>query len=246
MIKTRFARALGLMLFCTTGLPVGSALAADAPKVVIQTNYGEILLELYPDKAPQTVANFLQYIDSGFYQNTIFHRVIQTFMIQGGGFDLDYQQKPTRAPVPNEANNGLSNLRGTIAMARTNQPHSATSQFFINTVDNPPLDFKQEPFHDWGYCVFGKVVRGMEVVDEIAATPTGSAGPFRSDVPQVPVIIEKISRYKKPETKPAAAAKTKARVDAKTETKSETKTAPKTEPAPETPAAQPETQGTSE
>lgn len=245
MIKTCFSRAVGLITLCTA-LSAGPALAAEAPKVVIETNYGEILLELYPDKAPQTVANFLQYVDGGFYQNTIFHRVIRTFMIQGGGFDLDYQQKPTRAPVRNEANNGLSNLRGTIAMARTNQPHSATSQFFINTVDNPPLDFKQEPFHDWGYCVFGKVVRGMEIVDEIAKTPTGPAGPFRSDVPQTPVIIEKISRYKNPETKPAAAAKTEAKATPKTETKPKTKTAPKTETAPETPAAQAETEGTPE
>jgi cyclophilin family peptidyl-prolyl cis-trans isomerase len=151
-------------------------------------------LELYADKAPETVANFLQYVDSGFYENTIFHRVIDGFMIQGGGFSIDYQKKPVRAPIRNEANNGLSNLRGTIAMARTSQPHSATSQFFINTVDNIRLDYRSETPQGWGYCVFGKVIDGMEVVDEIAKTPTGPAGPFHSDVPQFPVVIEKVSR----------------------------------------------------
>ena len=167
--------------------------ASDNPKVRIDTNYGAIELELFPEKAPETVANFLQYVDSGFYEGTIFHRVIKGFMIQGGGFDVKYNQKPTRAPVKNEANNGLSNERGTIAMARTNQPHSATAQFFINTVDNQRLDYN-ELLSSWGYCVFGRVTDGMTIVDDIGETPTGPGGPFRSDVPQAPIIINAISR----------------------------------------------------
>lgn len=196
MIKAGFS-----LLFLIVSLSFASAsVAGDTPRVAIETNYGAIVLELYPDKAPETVANFLQYVDSGFYENTIFHRVIQGFMIQGGGFDLDYQQKPVRAPVENEASNGLSNQRGTIAMARTSQPHSATSQFFINTVDNSRLDYRFETPQGWGYCVFGKVVEGMGVVDDIAKTPTGPAGPFNSDAPQAPVVIEKVSRVtSKPE-----------------------------------------------
>lgn len=190
MIKAGSALLFFIANFCFAS----ASMAEDQPKVAIDTNYGTIVLELYPDKAPETVANFLQYVDSGFYENTIFHRVIDGFMIQGGGFTPDYQKKPVRAPIKNEANNGLSNLRGTIAMARTPQPHSATSQFFINTVDNPRLDYRFETPEGWGYCVFGKVIEGMDVVDEIAKTPTGPAGPFHSDVPQAPIVIEKISR----------------------------------------------------
>lgn len=190
MIKAGFALLFLIVNFCFTS----ASMAEDKPKVAIDTNYGTIVLELYPDKAPGTVANFLQYVDSGFYENTIFHRVIDGFMIQGGGFSPDYQQKPVRAPIKNEANNGLSNQRGTIAMARTSQPHSATSQFFINTVDNTRLDYRFETPQGWGYCVFGKVIDGMEVVDEISKTPTGPAGPFNSDAPQAPVVIEEASR----------------------------------------------------
>ncbi|HEX7026012.1 MAG TPA: peptidylprolyl isomerase [Gammaproteobacteria bacterium] len=190
MIKAGIALLVFIVNFC---FATASA-AKDNPKVAIDTSYGTVVVELYPDKAPETVANFLQYVDSGFYENTIFHRVIDGFMIQGGGFSLGYQQKPVRAPIKNEANNGLSNLRGTIAMARTPQPHSATSQFFINTVDNTRLDYRFETPQGWGYCVFGKVVDGMEVVDEIAKTPTGPAGPFHSDAPQAPVVIEGVSR----------------------------------------------------
>lgn len=190
MIKAGSALLFLIVNFCFAN----ASMAGDQPKVAIDTNYGTIVLELYPDKAPETVANFLQYVDSGFYENTIFHRVIDGFMIQGGGFTPDYQQKPVRAPIKNEANNGLSNVRGTVAMARTPQPHSATSQFFINTVDNSRLDYRFETPQGWGYCVFGKVIEGMDVVDDIAKTPTGPAGPFHSDVPQAPIVIEEVSR----------------------------------------------------
>lgn len=165
---------------------------AAPPKVLFKTTLGDITVELYPDKAPKTVENVLEYVRSGFYDGTIFHRVIGNFMIQGGGFTQDLKQKQTRAPVANEANNGLSNLRGTIAMARTGDPHSATAQFFINVVDNRNLDYvsDQSPM-TWGYTVFGKVVSGLDVVDKIKAVQTGAQGPFRSDVPATAVVIEK-------------------------------------------------------
>jgi peptidyl-prolyl cis-trans isomerase A (cyclophilin A)/peptidyl-prolyl cis-trans isomerase B (cyclophilin B) len=160
----------------------------------MQTNYGNITLELYPDKAPQTVANFLRYVDSGFYENTIFHRVIPGFMIQGGGFDLDYRQKETLKPVANEAGNSLENLRGTIAMARTQDPHSATAQFFINVANNDFLNYRSPDPQGWGYCVFGRVIEGMGVADEIAKVPTGPGGPFPTDAPQGLVVIDGIKR----------------------------------------------------
>jgi peptidyl-prolyl cis-trans isomerase A (cyclophilin A)/peptidyl-prolyl cis-trans isomerase B (cyclophilin B) len=169
--------------------------AADAPagppKVLIKTSLGDITAELYPDKAPKSVDNFLTYVKAGFYDGTIFHRVIESFMIQGGGFTKDLRQKPTRAPIPIESKNGLSNLRGTLAMARTQDPNSATAQFFINVVDNPRLDYVSDA--NPGYAVFGKVVSGMDVVDKIRAVPTGAQGPFRSDVPTTPVVIEKVT-----------------------------------------------------
>jgi peptidyl-prolyl cis-trans isomerase B (cyclophilin B) len=154
----------------------------------MKTSMGEITLELDSDKAPKTVANFLGYVDDGFYDGTVFHRVISGFMIQGGGFGQDMEKKPTRDPVENEAKNGLKNVRGSIAMARTNDPHSATAQFFINVKDNGFLDY---PGQDgWGYCVFGKVTAGMDVVERIKAVDTTNrAG--HSDVPAEPVIIEK-------------------------------------------------------
>jgi peptidyl-prolyl cis-trans isomerase A (cyclophilin A)/peptidyl-prolyl cis-trans isomerase B (cyclophilin B) len=164
------------------------------PKVLIKTSLGDITVELYPDKAPKTVENFLAYVNSGFYDGTIFHRVIDNFMIQGGGFTRDLQQKRTRPAIANEAKNGLSNLRGTLAMARTSDPNSATAQFFINVVDNPRLDFTSEQNGaTWGYCVFGKVISGLDVVDKIKGVPTGAQGPFRSDVPVTPVVIEKMT-----------------------------------------------------
>jgi peptidyl-prolyl cis-trans isomerase A (cyclophilin A)/peptidyl-prolyl cis-trans isomerase B (cyclophilin B) len=173
---------------------VQAATATDAQgpaKVQIKTSLGDITVELYADKAPKSVENFLGYVKSGFYDGTIFHRVIADFMIQGGGFTADLRQKKTRAPVVNESKNGLSNLRGTIAMARTADPNSATAQFFINTVDNPRLDYAGDA--NPGYCVFGKVVAGMDVVDKIRAVPTGAQGPFRSDVPTTAVVIEKVA-----------------------------------------------------
>ena len=170
---------------------VPSALAAgDHPRVHFETDKGEIVIELDKALAPKTVENFLSYVDSGFYEGTIFHRVIKGFMIQGGGLTENMQQKKTNAPVVNEADNGLKNLRGTIAMARTQEPNSATSQFFINTVDNQFLDFKSKTPGGWGYCVFGKVVEGMETVDAIENLPTTSKGMY-SDVPATPVAIRR-------------------------------------------------------
>jgi peptidyl-prolyl cis-trans isomerase A (cyclophilin A)/peptidyl-prolyl cis-trans isomerase B (cyclophilin B) len=168
-----------------------------ASKVLIKTSLGDMTVELYPDKSPKSVENFLTYVNSGFYDGTIFHRVIDNFMIQGGGFTRELRQKPTRPAIPNEAKNGLSNTRGTLAMARTGDPNSATAQFFINVVDNPRLDFTSEANGaTWGYTVFGKVVSGLEVVDKIKAVPTGPQGPFKSDVPTTPVVIEKITVIK--------------------------------------------------
>ncbi len=166
------------------------ALGAD-PQVDIKTNMGTIRLELYPAKAPKSVENFLQYVKDGHYSGTVFHRVIDGFMIQGGGFDKDYRQKQTRAPIQNEAKNGLKNDLGTIAMARTSDPHSASAQFFINVKNN---DFLNAPGQDgWGYAVFGKVVSGLDTVMKIAKLPTGSGGPFRTDVPREAVVIESMT-----------------------------------------------------
>ena len=159
--------------------------------ITIKTTLGDIKLELFDDKAPKTSENFKEYIKSGFFSNTIFHRVISDFMIQGGGFTDEMQQKDTLSPIENEANNMLSNQRGTIAMARTNDPHSASSQFFINLKDNTFLDFKSETIQGWGYCVFGKVLEGLETIDKIALVPTGSYGPYQ-DVPNEPIIINEI------------------------------------------------------
>jgi len=168
-----------------------------ATKVLIKTSMGDMTVELYPEKAPKSVENFLAYVNSGFYDGTIFHRVIDNFMIQGGGFTRELRQKPTRAAIANEAKNGLSNLRGTLAMARTGDPNSATAQFFINVVDNPRLDYTSDQSGmTWGYCVFGKVTSGLDIVDKIRAVPTGAQGPFKSDVPTTPIVIEKISVIK--------------------------------------------------
>ncbi len=158
--------------------------------VKLHTNLGTIALELNADKAPETVKNFLSYVESGHYDNTIFHRVIDGFMIQGGGFDPHMNQKPTNAPVKNEADNGLKNDRYTIAMARTQAPHSATAQFFINVKDNDFLNFSAPTPQGWGYCVFGKVVEGTDVVDKIKAVSTGTRG-FHQDVPTQNVVIER-------------------------------------------------------
>ena len=160
-------------------------------KISIKTSQGDIKLELFDDKAPITSGNFKEYIKSGHFSNSIFHRVIKDFMIQGGGFTPEMKEKESLPPIKNEANNKLSNERGTIAMARTNDPHSASSQFFINLKDNTFLDFKSENMQGWGYCVFGKVIEGIEVIDKIALVETGSYGPHQ-DVPKDPVIIEEI------------------------------------------------------
>ena len=211
------ALSLGLALMPLLGH------AQESPKVKITTNMGEIMVELYPDKAPKTVANFLQYVRDKHYNGTIFHRVIANFMIQGGGYDAQYKERPTRAPVQHEGRQamtaGLKNQTGFLAMARTNDPQSATAQFFINTVDNAFLDPTPIPDGDpvkrfeyrgqvyenvprenllnalqlFGYTVFGKVTSGMDVVDKIRATPTGMGGPFRTDVPKTPVVIQSIT-----------------------------------------------------
>ena len=173
-------------------VPAGS-LAAD-PQVDLRTSAGTIRLELYPAKAPKSVENFLQYVKDGHYNGTVFHRVIDGFMIQGGGFDGNFKQKPTRAPIVNEAQSavkgGVKNDLGTIAMARTADPNSATAQFFINVADNKFLNFRSADAQGYGYTVFGKVVSGMDVVDKIAKAPTGAGGPFPKDVPTEPVIIK--------------------------------------------------------
>jgi cyclophilin family peptidyl-prolyl cis-trans isomerase len=170
--------------------PAAATASATAPRVALNTNMGKIVIELNPAKAPKSVENFLQYVNDKHYDGTVFHRVIPTFMIQGGGFTQDLTMKSTRAPVANEADNGLSNLRGTVAMARTGDPHSATSQFFINVVDNPNLNhFGKDNGQTWGYAVFGKVVSGMEVVDAIKVVERGAKGPLPQDVPVSPVII---------------------------------------------------------
>ncbi|HEY7699734.1 MAG TPA: peptidylprolyl isomerase [Vicinamibacteria bacterium] len=159
--------------------------------VEMRTSKGTMKIELYPDKAPKTVENFLRYARDGFYDGTVFHRVIQGFMIQGGGFTPDMSEKATRAPIQNEASNGLKNVRGSLAMARTNDPHSASAQFFINTVDNPFLDFQSETVQGWGYAVFGKVVEGLETLDAIKKVATRNRGEY-DDVPVDPVIIESV------------------------------------------------------
>ncbi|MCP3432045.1 MULTISPECIES: peptidylprolyl isomerase [Stutzerimonas stutzeri group] len=166
-------------------LLAGNLLAAENPRVLLTTSLGEIELELEAEKAPVSVENFLGYVDSGFYDGTVFHRVIPGFMIQGGGFGEGLNQKPTKAPIKNEADNGLHNVRGTVAMARTQNINSATSQFFINHRDN---DFLDHGSRDFGYAVFGKVVRGMEVVDQIAQVPTGNRA-MMQNVPLTPVKI---------------------------------------------------------
>jgi peptidyl-prolyl cis-trans isomerase A (cyclophilin A) len=173
----------------------GPALAQSAPKVQFITSEGNFVVEVYPDKAPKTVENFLQYVKDKHYNGTIFHRVISNFMVQGGGFDASYAQKPTRAPVVHEgrealAKGGDKNVLGTLAMARTNDPNSASSQFFINVKDNDFLNPTPDAF---GYTVFGKVISGMDVVNKIKSVPTGAAGPFRSDVPKTPIVIKSAS-----------------------------------------------------
>ncbi len=180
--------AAGALALCTV-LPAQAQNAA-APRVKLETSLGNILLELDAQKAPKTVANFVQYVKDRHYDGTVFHRVIDGFMIQGGGFTAEMQQKPTRAPIQNEADNGLKNVPLTVAMARTNDPHSASAQFFINIADNRFLNHTQPTLNGWGYAVFGKVVAGAEVVDKIRQVRTGNRGMVQ-DVPTTPVTIIK-------------------------------------------------------
>jgi cyclophilin family peptidyl-prolyl cis-trans isomerase len=188
--------ALGLVL---TSFGAASAKDNANPIVTIKTNLGDITVELYPDKAPETVQNFLWYVDSKFYEGLVFHRVMPNFMIQAGGHTKDMVRKETRPAIKNEASNGLSNLRGTIAMARLGEPHSATSQFYINVKDNQPLDFKnKDSAQGWGYCVFGKVISGMDTVDKIRQVPTMSKDGY-NDVPVEPVLITKVYKPTKEE-----------------------------------------------
>ena len=168
---------------------------ADNPKVVLDTSKGKIVLELYLQKAPETVVNFLSYVDAKFYDGTIFHRVIPSFMIQGGGFTVFMKRKPGKGPIKNEADKGLKNDRGTIAMARTGDPHSATAQFFINSANNDFLNHKNKTQQGWGYAAFGRVIAGMDVVDAISAVKTTRRGSY-SDVPVEPVAIRSARRLK--------------------------------------------------
>ena len=180
LMRRRFLKLLCTGIFSTMS---AMAMAQGAPKVALKTSMGEIVVEVYPDKAPKTAENFLTYVKSGFYNGTVFHRVINGFMIQGGGYDANMQEKPTRAPIQNEAKNGLKNRAYTLAMARTPDPHSASAQFFINVNDNAFLDY---PGQDgWGYAVFGKVISGKEIVDKIKAVETD-----RRDKPKAVVVIE--------------------------------------------------------
>ncbi len=179
--------ALALLAFAC--LFAGAAPAAEGPRVALETTHGSIVLELDRSATPETVANFLGYVRAGHYQGTIFHRVIAGFMIQGGGFTEGYRQPPTGAPIRNEADRAGPNDRGTIAMARTSDPHSATVQFFINVADNDFLNHRGRTPRGWGYTVFGRVVEGMDTVDRIAALPTGPGGRFSQDVPREAVVI---------------------------------------------------------
>jgi len=186
---------LSLLLFPLLYPAEGKEKRGRTVRVEIQTNLGKFVVELYPEKAPITVKNFLRYVDEGFYNGTIFHRVIPGFVIQGGGFTTDLTPKPTHPPIQNEAGNGLKNERGTIAMARTSEIHSATSQFYINLKDNPFLDYTSPTPEGYGYAVFGRVISGMEVVDKIATIPTGTQKGM-ANVPLQPVIILKARRLK--------------------------------------------------
>jgi cyclophilin family peptidyl-prolyl cis-trans isomerase len=178
------------LLALVAGLCCASAALAQNPVVEIRTSRGPIVAELYQDKSPKTVANFLQYAKAGFYNGTVFHRVIPDFMIQGGGFDRDMKQKPTRGPIENEATNRVANDAGTLAMARTGQPHSATAQFFINLKNNDFLNHR-DTGQGYGYAVFGKVVKGMDIVNNIAKVRTGTSGPHEN-VPAEPIVIQSV------------------------------------------------------
>ena len=182
---------MSILPFVTIFAVIGNLQATGKPKVHFKTTMGDFTVELEPDKAPQTVANFLQYVREGHYNGLIFHRVIKAFMVQGGGFDKNYNKTATREPIENEADKGIPNERGTIAMARTNDPHSATNQFFINVKFNGFLNHRSKSQQGWGYTAFGRVIDGMSIVGRISMMKTGPGGPFPSDVPVEQVIIEK-------------------------------------------------------
>ncbi len=177
------------MLGAVVSLMISTWTYAESPRVQLSTTKGDMIIELAHDRAPRTVDNFIQYVEDGFYNGTIFHRVIEGFMIQGGGFSENFQRKVTRPAIPNEANNGMRNHQYTISMARTNAPHSATAQFFINSEDNLNLDHTAPTPRGWGYAVFGKVIEGQDVVDTISQVSTGPGGPFSRDAPREPVVI---------------------------------------------------------
>jgi len=195
MSKNRFLAGLATLVLSF------AAEAAAPERVLVTTNLGNFVIELQRDRAPLTVENFVGYVKAGHYTNTLFHRVVANFLIQGGGVGLDYKGKPTLKPIPNESGNGLKNLRGTVGLARASGPHSGDCQFFINVADNADLD----PLPTrWGYAVFGRVIEGMEVVDRISVSPTGPAGPFKADAPFQQVVIQKIEMLAAPADAPAA------------------------------------------
>jgi cyclophilin family peptidyl-prolyl cis-trans isomerase len=183
---------MALTLLVLSGF-CAQAMAQALPKVKVQTTMGSFVIELEAQRAPLTVANFLEYVHAGHYEGTIFHRVIANFVAQGGGYDEKFVERPTRASIPNESGNGLSNRRGTVGLARSGEPHSANAQFYLNLADNPPLDPQASR---WGYTVFGHISSGMEVVDAIGSVATGASGPFEQDVPSKPVLILKIEELK--------------------------------------------------
>jgi len=190
-MNTKFQALLTTTVLLVSMIVFSQPLLAANPTVKLSTNMGDIVIELDQARAPKSVSNFLSYVKDGFFNGTIFHRVIPGFMIQGGGFTEDLQKKGTKAPIENEANNGLKNTRGTVAMARTPDPNSATAQFFINLVNNDFLDYRSPTPDGWGYAVFGKVTQGMDIVDKISKAATGPAGPFSKDVPTKSIVINK-------------------------------------------------------
>jgi peptidyl-prolyl cis-trans isomerase B (cyclophilin B) len=191
-INSRAAAFLSAVILVLASIGVATANSGDKVMVEMHTSKGLITLELDAEKAPVTVANFIEYVNSGHFDGTIFHRVIPGFVIQGGGLESGMKEKPTQAPIENEADNGLKNVTGSICMARTNDPHSATSQFFINLKDNQFLDHTEKSPQGWGYAVFGQVTGGMDVVEAIAAVQTGNAG-FHQDVPVEDIVVEKVT-----------------------------------------------------
>lgn len=200
-----------ILIFAT-----GTAFAGN-PRVEMKTNLGNVIVELYPDRAPKTVENFLNNVKSGFYEGTIFHRVVKNFMVQGGAFDkaLDWRQ-PVTDPIPNEAKDGLTNEPGTLAMARDRDPNSATTQFYINLESNKHLNHHRDHPDYYGHCVFGKIVQGMDIMQQIAERPTGAGGPFKSDVPLEPIVIEKVAVMEEEiEPQPVKQAKSKSKTKGK-------------------------------